>query len=82
MGGNVQYIKLSAVFWGQHPPGEPMARNKSSTADAAAEATLQEALAAVLASGLNSKGQPILSLRSAAGIYLVKKTTLTAQYNG
>lgn len=37
---------------------------------------------AILASGMNAKGQPTLSLCAAARIYEVKKTTLTARYNG
>jgi helix-turn-helix, Psq domain/Tc5 transposase DNA-binding domain len=59
-----------------------MGRSKVSQEKAAAEKALQDALAAVITSGLDSKGHPILSLRSAAQMYDVPKTTLTARFNG
>jgi hypothetical protein len=46
------------------------------------EQTLQAALTAVLAAGINEKGLPNYSLRSAALDYKVSRTTLTARYNG
>ncbi|KAH7929520.1 DDE-domain-containing protein [Leucogyrophana mollusca] len=46
------------------------------------EQQLQLALQAVVASGLDPKGQPKLTLRRAATQYGVSRTTLTARYNG
>lgn len=46
------------------------------------EDRIETALQAVLASGLNPKGQPVLSLRSAAEQFGVSHTTLTACFHG
>jgi len=54
----------------------------SSQAELIAEAQLQVALQAVIASGLDSKGNPNLSLRSAAKQYGTTKSKLTARWNG
>lgn len=50
--------------------------------DAENETRMQEALAAVVASGLTPMGRPKLSLRAAAKQYNVPPTTLTGRYNG
>jgi hypothetical protein len=65
-----------------HPGHHSMGQNKVSQEKAAEEKALQDALAAVITSGLDSKGHLILSLRSAAQMYDVQKTTLTARFNG
>ena len=54
----------------------------SSTKSQVCEAQIEVALAAVACSGLDSKGYPLLSLRSAAKRFDVPKTTLTARWNG
>ncbi|KAF5375872.1 hypothetical protein D9615_008241 [Tricholomella constricta] len=46
------------------------------------EDRIQVALQAVLESGLNKNGNPVLSLRGAAEMYGVSRSRLTARYNG
>jgi hypothetical protein len=54
----------------------------SSTETLTDEAQIQVALAAVICSGLDSKGSPLLSLRSAAKRFDVSRSKLTARWNG
>ncbi|KAI9568776.1 hypothetical protein HD554DRAFT_2038539 [Boletus coccyginus] len=58
-----------------------MAQNNSSDTPLY-EDKIEIALQAVLASGLNPKGQPVLSLCSAAEQFGVSHTTLTAHFHG
>lgn len=61
----------------------PMTRAKADIAKSIAdEAAIQVALEAVLASGLNKKNRPNLSLRKAAETYNVSRSALTGRWNG
>ncbi|KZT18028.1 hypothetical protein NEOLEDRAFT_1081249, partial [Neolentinus lepideus HHB14362 ss-1] len=46
------------------------------------EQRLSSAVAAIRLSRLNSKGQPNLSIREAAKVFLISKSTLSDRYNG
>lgn len=53
-----------------------------SSPNSTTEAKLQEALQAVISSGLTSQGKPVFSLRAAAKQYDVSRSALTARWNG